>query len=210
MSDGKTLLDEIREDYKNPKPKKVESRKVDKKRVSWKTRFLIIFVGLVLFVAGVAYCAERYVDWRAGHEWQFPAVWIGFVRKIEAISPIRTGEVSGVVDSTPKTDMEIIEEYYLAPVLKSVYFLESTSGKNDGCKDKGLVNGYGYRQNSFEFKCYGDFSEVTDRVNSWFVERLSTNGNNVIEAVCYYNTGVPHQSSCTYSQNFASVITNNF
>jgi rare lipoprotein A (peptidoglycan hydrolase) len=38
---------------------------------------------LVVTLIGVAYSAEKYVDWRAEHQWQRPVKWVGFVKKIE-------------------------------------------------------------------------------------------------------------------------------
>lgn len=201
----KTLLEEIQDDYNHPKKKKRE-KKVEKKKTSIKTyltRFLII---AVITTTGVAYALEQYVNWRAEHEWQFPAQWVGLVRRIEL--PVT---VVNAQDVEPMTDTQVIEQYQLSPVLKTVYFLESTSGQKDGCKDERKFNGYGYAQNSNQWKCYDSFEIVTEKVNEWFEDRLATNGNDLIEAVCYYNTGVQGQLSCgDYSANFFSVLTKNF
>ena len=200
------LLTEIQDDYKHPKRKKRE-KKVEKGTSISRILISAIFV-VVLIVTGVAYVLEQYVNWRAEHEWQFPAQWIGMVRIIErqTISPVANAQTK-----EPMTDQQIIEQYSLSPVLKTVYFLESTSGQKDGCKDEGKFNGYGYAQNSNQWKCYDSFEIVTEKVNEWYEDRLATNGNDLIEAVCYYNTGVQGQLSCgDYSANFFSVLTKNF
>lgn len=124
---------------------------------------------------------------------------------IQMLSPIAQAKEEKVL-----TDNQILESYRLAPLLKSIYMLESTKGKQDGCKDQGKFNGFGFRQNSAEHKCFDSFSAVTAVVNEWFEDRLKTNGNNIAEAACYYNTGTPNQESCTYSQNLMRVLVDNF
>lgn len=177
---------------------------LDKKvKIDTNMRVLAVVVPLVftLLFIGVLWFAEVYADWRKTHEWQFPIVWIGFTREIEpeVISPI-----SGISE---KTEKEIMKQYPLRALLETVYFLESTEGRNDGCRNEGKVNGFGYAQSNHTWQCFDSFEEVVSKVNNWFVERLAVNGNDVAEALCYYNTGFANQKTCTYSQNFMSVIT---
>lgn len=104
------------------------------------------------------------------------------------------------------TDEEVLERADNTIILKGVYMLESTSGKNDGCKEDGLINGFGYRQNSSEFKCYKDFRSVVQKVDDWYTTRLEENGGNIAEALCYYNKGYANMGTCEYSQNFLKVL----
>ena len=201
-----TLYDEIREDYKNPK-KKRKPRAKKKKPMKWQHKAMIWVIILAFVLAGVYYVLESWHDWRTYNRLQWAWEYIGWVDHIEP------EENRPVVETkeTELTDIEIIEQHYYAPILKTVYFLESTSGQNDYCKEEGMVNGFGFRQNTHESKCYKNFEAVVLRVNDWFEERLGSNGNDLIEAVCYYNTGVEGQLSCgDYSANFFSVISNNF
>jgi rare lipoprotein A (peptidoglycan hydrolase) len=86
-----SLLEEIQEKYKKAqdKPRKPKKSKADleleriNKIKSVKRKIILALVLILAFVSGVAYAAERYVDWRAGHQWQFPITWIGFVKEIE-------------------------------------------------------------------------------------------------------------------------------
>ncbi|KKT68116.1 MAG: hypothetical protein UW63_C0087G0011, partial [Candidatus Uhrbacteria bacterium GW2011_GWF2_44_350] len=64
--------------------------------------------------------------------------------------------------------------------------------------------------NSFENKCYDTFEQVTEKVNDWLEERLSMNGNDLVEAICLYNKGVQGLQVCDYSVNFMGVLTKNF
>lgn len=70
------------------KPERKPIKRKKKKAVSLKTKFWLGVTTSILIVTGVAYCAERYADWRAEHEWQSPIRWVGFVRKVEAEEPI--------------------------------------------------------------------------------------------------------------------------
>jgi hypothetical protein len=167
----------------------------------------IIGILIILMVVGVVVSAEWYADWRAEHQWQVPIV---FRSPIKLVERTLLNPITGVVEVKVLTDVETMEQYQLSPVLKTVYFLESTSGKNDSCKDQGKFNGFGYRQNSFESKCYDSFAQVADKVNEWYEDRLSTNGNNLVEAICFYNKGIQGLSVCDYSENFMGVLTKNF
>lgn len=190
------------------KQTKIGVKKVVSDIKKWTIRVAII---LVILSIGSAYVLEQYANWRAEHEWQIPAVWVGFVRAIQKPeSQMIANAQTEAVKVEPKTDMEIIEQYHLSPVIKTIYFLESTSGKQDGCKDEGKFNGYGYRQNTREHKCYDSFDEVTENVNEWLENRLADNGNNLIDAVCYYNKGIEGLETCDYSHNFMLVLTKNF
>jgi hypothetical protein len=180
-------------------------KRVKKQKTTFKRKFLRFLTVLTIIAIGVAYAIEGYAGWRAGHQWQFPTRWIGFVKEVEP-----KAYAEGLPETKPLTDIEVIEQYHLSPALKTIYFLESTSGKNDFCKESGKFNGYGYRQNSFEKKCYDTFEQVTDKVNEWLEDRLATNGNNLVEAICFYNKGIQGLEVCDYSINFMGVLTKNF
>lgn len=189
-------------DFVKPERKK----RVKKEKTTLKRKMFRLLSVLTLVAIGVAYAAEGYAGWRAGHEWQFPTRWVGFVKETE--KELTVEQVKA--ENKPKTDIEVIEQYHLSPAIKTIYFLESTSGKNDSCKESGKFNGYGYRQNSFENKCYDTFEQVTEKVNDWLEERLSMNGNDLVEAICLYNKGVQGLQVCDYSVNFMGVLTKNF
>lgn len=200
------ILGELREQAKHPK-RKQRKAKEEVKRTNYKAVILTFLIVTAVIFSGTMYGLEQYAKWRTYNEWQFPAKWIGLVRAIEVkafSADTKTAEVKVL------TDIETIEQYYLAPYIKSIYMLESTKGQKDGCKDEGKFNGYGYRQNSSEWKCYDSFAEVTEKVNEWLEDRLSTNGKDIIEAVCFYNKGIQGLRDCgDYSANFSSVLTDN-
>lgn len=84
-----------------------------------------------------------------------------------------------------------------------IFQLESSSGRNDGCKREGLVNGYGYRQNSRSRKCYDNQTEVRNIVIGWFKKHLES-GMDLATTVCYYNTGYKI-NTCNYYNNYINI-----
>lgn len=87
-----------------------------------------------------------------------------------------------------------------AEILWQVYKLESSRGKNDGCRNRGLYNGFGYGQPDSAMAdgtgaCFETFEEVVDKVDNWFTRQLKT--KTLPEALCFYNTGKA-ESGCTY------------
>lgn len=75
--------DFAKKETKENKRKKRLANKVKPKNNYWKLKLMVVLTAIALFVAGVAYCAEKYADWRAEHEWQMPIEWVGFFREIE-------------------------------------------------------------------------------------------------------------------------------
>lgn len=105
----------------------------------------------------------------------------------------------------PKTEKEIIFSYKNGDILWKIYGLESSWGRNDGCREQGKYNGFGYGQNKYVWNCFNSFEEVVEKVNNWFEKRLKENGNDLTEALCYYNTGLTKQVNCKYYQSFISL-----
>lgn len=90
----------------------------------------------------------------------------------------------------------------LGDILPKIYQLESSSGKNDSCKQKGKFNGYGFMQSTFYWECFDSKEEVEKKVAGWFEEKLQT--YTLAESVCLYNTGRA-TSDCPYYQKFKTI-----
>lgn len=88
-------------------------------------------------------------------------------------------------------------------LVNGIYQLESSGGLQDGCKRQGMVNGYGFRQNKSEFKCFNSVSEVRKLVENW-IEDKQNKGWSVAEQACYYNLGL-RVSDCPYYQNYLRI-----
>lgn len=181
--------------------KKEESAKAkEQRRKRTKIKFYFISFVVTTMVISIAWFFDNY-QLRNPILLGFQAPYVRRNEAVNILSPVAEAKTPSI-----KTDMEVIEQYKLSTVLKGVYTLESSRGKNDGCKDKGQFNGFGFRQNSSEFKCYESFDTVVERVNEWYEERLAYNGNNLSEALCYYNEGIAGQDACKYSIDFMKVI----
>ena len=110
------------------------------------------------------------------------------------------------------SDEKIIRGKKNGDILWRVYTLESSAGKNDGCRLLGKYNGFGYRQNTREHACFDYFEEVAYYVDNWFEEKLQT--YSIAESLCGYNLGFqsPHLKECVagskeypYYKNYLSI-----
>lgn len=87
-------------------------------------------------------------------------------------------------------------------ILEKVYTLESSGGKNDGCRDEGKYNGFGYGQNKYVWNCFDSLEEVQQKVDAWFSKHLAD--KTLAQALCYYNTG--HViDTCEYYELYMSL-----
>jgi hypothetical protein len=93
-------------------------------------------------------------------------------------------------------------EVDLGKIADKIYTLESSGGKNDSCKEMGLYNGYGFRQNTQEWVCYKSHAEVRQLVINWLLAHLKD--QTIEQALCHYNQGTV-SSTCTYAMNFKSL-----
>lgn len=101
-----------------------------------------------------------------------------------------------------EVEMSTINKYKHAGIMWRIYMLESTFGKNDGCKAKGLFNGFGYGQDGTNHRCYTSFDAVAHDVNEWIETNLQK--YTLAQAMCRYNTGKPIDG-CTYFTKFMSI-----
>lgn len=198
---------------KNNKPiKKFEPEPEDEKpqvkKPSLKRRAIkaLVLLGLAL---GLVITAVYYTDYffdRNTINWQTPI-------KIQTpvyLTPRTQAEAKQVeVVPTAKAEAPVAPAVEVKPaqpnmdkLLAIIYQLESSSGKNDGCKTKGMFNGFGYAQSTHTWNCFSTFAEVEGKVQAWFEKRIPTMG--LSTAICYYNTG--HKiADCPYYQNYLKI-----
>lgn len=127
--------------------------------------------------------------------------WFKAVKHMEEFW-LREKLVTPVLAYTPNL-AEREEKALRADLVWDIYGLESTWGKNDGCLAKGLWNGFGFRQNSFEWVCYGSFEEVSGLVREW-VDTMRGKGYTIPQLLCYYNQG-RIQNDCPYYQKYLTL-----
>lgn len=114
----------------------------------------------------------------------------------------KAGGVEVAQAASAATQPEEKEKTPIEDIVSKIHKLESSGGKNDGCKNKGLYNGYGYAQNEFTWNCYKTQDEAKSYVVAWFEKNLKD--KTIAEAVCYYNTGIV-SDDCEYYNKFQSI-----
>lgn len=122
------------------------------------------------------------------------------------ISPIPPMTVNASFEPTPtlpppKTEKELILSQKYGKEIWIQYRLESSRGKNDGCRDKGQFNGFGYAQSKHTWNCFDSFEVVVSKVNAWH-EKHSDMA--LAQRLCYYQSG-EIKESCEYYEKYQFV-----
>lgn len=162
--------------------------KTDKNRFRWKLKVFGFIIFLFLIIASV-YGVKSFFDkyyLRLPFIMQSPIV----PRKAEVIiSPV----------SAQSSQLRTID---IGEIADKIYFLESGRGKNDSCRKLGLYNGFGFRQSSFEWKCFSSHEEVRMLVINWLIDNISKHG--LEKALCLYNRGIA-EKGCRYALTYKSL-----
>jgi len=175
-----------------------------------KTLFIIaLFVWLMV---GTLSLVVHIVTFINEHEFRSPLILQSPFYKEDIKSPVvekEASESAGIVkhsSTTEKEQEEVVllgEHTEITAIADKIFTLESSRGKNDGCRDKGLYNGYGYAQSTFMWKCYETRDEVLGHVLSWIQDKLNK-GFRTPELLCYYNEGIK-KNDCPYYQKYLSL-----
>lgn len=108
--------------------------------------------------------------------------------------------------STPLTEEQIVKQAKNGDILWNIYMLESTRGKNDGCRLKGEgFAGFGVMDGK-TVVCYPTFEKAVERAAYWF-DKLEPEVN-LINALCSWNLGkLPRgkHMNCHYYQSYMSL-----
>jgi len=123
-------------------------------------------------------------------------------KQVEVVAKVQAAETTAAVVAVEPPKPSKVTTYDSTQLLRAVYALESSSGKNDGCKAKGKFNGYGYAQSKHTWNCFDTLAEVENKVSAWFEKRVPTMG--LSTALCYYNTGYK-TADCLYYQNYLKI-----
>jgi len=100
--------------------------------------------------------------------------------------------------STPLTEEQIVRRANYGDILWNIYMLETTRGKNDGCRREGKWGGFGVMSNGSP-ACYDTFKQAVERASYWYGKIRE--GNTLDESLCIWNLGTK-VSSCHYSRNY--------
>lgn len=164
---------------------------------------ILKFIFLLILPLLLVYLADKFFD-RYDLKFAFPIVLRSPIR-IEK-REIKVIEKKILITPAPaktKSEAEIIKEKKHAKILWAIYGLESSWGRNDGCRKLGKYNGFGYGQNKFSWSCFSSFEEVVEKVNEWFEDKFKK-GYDLKTALCFYNTGLV-KNDCQYYRLFLSL-----
>lgn len=170
------------------------------KKIAPKFIFISVIAGIILAL----YLVTKFNNWSVTHKirWQIPfrtPVWIEEVKPEKIKVPVI---VTPTPTSAPRSEKEIIDSKKHAEVLWKIYGLESTWGKNDGCR----LNGKGYGgfgvMNEGQVICYPTFEKAVERAEYWLIS-LGVD-KDLATALCTWNTGVK-QPNCHYYQSYLSL-----
>lgn len=100
-----------------------------------------------------------------------------------------------------ETEQAYINSKLNSKLLNGIWALESSRGVHDGCRDKGLWNGFGYSQSTSVWNCFPDYKTVVDKVDSWITSHKDLTD---AQLLCYYNSGYI-QTWCQYYQNYINL-----
>mgnify|MGYP001599218542 CR=1 FL=1 len=106
-----------------------------------------------------------------------------------------------VIISPVSSDSAKLKLINIGEIADHIFTLESSNGRNVLCPE-GTYNGYGYRQNSFEWVCYPTQEEVRMLVIEWLVKNISKHG--LEKSLCLYNKGLL-ETGCSYVVNYKSL-----
>lgn len=198
----KTLLEEIQEDYQNPKPKELEPTKRKRKHTGKKLMFLFILTSIVIAEAitllwcGWAWSQLNTLTIQSPLIVQRPLTWETKTKSDVFGTPAK--------DLEPKTKKEIIYGGGYGDILSKVTMLETqggnaSEGHHKDCEQLGRTNEFGYFKGGNRNFCFASYEESVKEVSEWF--KLNLQEMPLPVALCYYNTG-QLMSECTYSNNY--------
>lgn len=175
------------------------------KRVWLKIRVYVIVI--LAFIGGISntYAYIEFQDLWADYQ-EALSVSAKYVNKgVSFIYIKKSGElvsadslVVPAMEAGHESDQPSVQE-----IADRIFILESSAGKNDSCRLRGMYNGYGYMQSKFYNECFESQEKVRGLVENWISDKLNKNYKTA-ELVCFYNRGIK-TDSCEYANKFFSL-----
>lgn len=100
-----------------------------------------------------------------------------------------------------QTEEELVKSMPHGDELWNIYMLESTRGKNDGCKKEGKWGGFGVMSAGTP-ACYESFAKAVERASYWY-EKIRKD-NDLATSTCIWNLGTK-VNNCMYYQKYMSL-----
>lgn len=184
-----------------PVTNSLKPKSAKKKKSTVKKTFIKIVISIILVLTGLSYGTYKVQQFFESKRivWQSPiiirtpvyvenriATEKPQVQPVHQAEAANITEVKGVTTDTPNitnVSEPRIEQPSIANIVYSIYRLESSAGKNDSCRKKGLYNGYGFAPGT----CYKTEAEVRSLVTKWVTNRIDDMPLN--QLLCTYNLG---------------------
>lgn len=104
--------------------------------------------------------------------------------------------------SLPENETEIINSMRYPDVIRQIYQGESTSGRNDVCRSRGIgFNGFGYGESGTRLRtlgplCFPTFRDVVQNVDDWIADKVAQ-GYSLNKLNCLYVRGYAVENCST-------------
>ncbi len=158
-----------------------------------RSRFLLFTLGIIIGAT------VMYVYIEAPVHYNYLKKGYSFTNHIsDKVTLVNEADVDSYSDPLISTDDDSTSSSLLGDIRAKIFTLESSNGKHVNCPAN-MYNGYGYRQNTREWKCYNTQKEVEDLVMAWLETQLET--KTIPQALCYYNSGTA-STDCPYYQKY--------
>lgn len=170
---------------------------------------LYLTTTFIFFILGL-YGLTRFNSWSKTHQiiWQSPIilrtpVYIQTLPPLEpSVIKVSTPSATPIASPIPKTEKQLILAMKHGEILWKIYGLESTWGKNDGCRNnKRGYGGFGVMSGG-KVVCYPTFEQAVNRAEHWLV-KMNVD-KDLATALCTWNTGIK-QPNCMYYQKYLSL-----
>ena len=126
--------------------------------------------------------------------------WLEAVKSLESVWMQLVPQYTPIEWKAPKIEAVSLTGPTKDEIVWRIYGLESSYGKNDGCKRQGKFNGFGFGQHESDWQCFNTFEEASNAVHNW-IASMQEQGYDIPTMICYYNTG-KLISNCSYYQKF--------
>lgn len=153
--------------------------------------FACMIIGAMVFHYISLFFSQNEIKFQSPVEFHKP-VWIQ--QKAEPTAMVDVVETAQAAEPEVVAfpiEVEKIVEIPADPVdeiVRKIYQLESSSGKNDKCVREGEgYNGYGWGQSATKMNCYSDREQVRVKVANWVSSKLKT--MSLPQLLCSYNLG---------------------
>lgn len=177
----------------------------NKVQKTWEVSKLIaILIGLCYLLVSCVYTGHSVYTYLTSHsfEWRTPFQNPLIIKPLN-LKPQLNIPVQKAKPITQYTEKQIVMKSKYGPILWKVYGLESTWGKNDYCRNRGLgYAGFGVLADG-QIVCYRSFSDAVARAEYWLLKNWDR--KSLAVTLCRWNTGKGSET-CPYYESYLSLL----